>query len=120
MNWKIKKIEKETEPSCHHCGRNIKWVCWIENEAGESMAVGTECCHNFLSFKDYKGSEKQVKLLKKEEILKSEISDLISGKSENDTFRIIKAFAGISFMEKFYPEIFEKRSELERDPFLIN
>jgi hypothetical protein len=47
--WKLLKVEKETESNCWHCGTKIKYVCWVENEeTGETLAVGRDCCSKFM------------------------------------------------------------------------
>jgi hypothetical protein len=59
--WNLRKVEKETEPHCWHCGTAIKYVCWIENdETGEVLAVGRNCCSNFMSRKQFSKTCKEI------------------------------------------------------------
>jgi hypothetical protein len=103
--FKLLKVEKETEPKCWHCGASIKWVCWVENtETGEKLAVGQQCCDNFLSAHFVSKVKDTVKFLKiSNEILTTDATDRT--KAINISRRI-----GKKFLMNNYPELYRKIS----------
>ena len=81
--WTLKKIEKETEPQCWHCSTHIKYVCWIENEeTSEVIAVGRQCCSNYLLRSSIKKVNDTIKSMTRNAKIKAKVDNYIESHPE--------------------------------------
>jgi len=112
--WKLLRVEKETESNCWHCGAALIYSCWIENEdTGQIMAVGQDCCSNFMSHKRLHDTIRDIDIEKKYYKTVKKLDKVVAS-YKNNNLRTPKQIANhvhcylsLPAMQKHYPEYYD-------------